>query len=135
MLRIALGVIVGLFAWMIVWFGMETVLSAIWPAFGVHQSAFQAAIENGGAFSADTTILLIHIVLGAIASALSGFIAALTAGENRRAPFVLGILLLALGFLKAGMSWPYVPMWYHLIFTAILLPMTILGSRLRTMAQ
>lgn len=135
MLRIALGVIVGLFAWMILWFGMEKVVSAIWPAFGVHQSAFQAAIENGGTFSADSTILLVHIVLGSIASALSGFIAALTAGENKRAPVVLGFLLLALGFLKAGMSWPYVPMWYHVIFTAILLPMTILGGRLRAAAQ
>ena len=58
----------------------------------------------------------------------------LIAGENKRAPLILGFLLLALGLLKVVMSWPYVPIWYHLIFTAILLPMTIMGGRLKTSA-
>jgi hypothetical protein len=30
------------------------------------------------------------------------------------------------------MSWPYVPLWYHVVFTALLVPMTILGGRLKT---
>lgn len=135
MLRIVLGVLVGFFAWMIAWFGGEKIISAIWPAFGVHQAAFQAAIEKGGQFAADTGALLTHIVLGSIASLTSGFLAAMIAGENKRAPLILGVILLALGLLKAVMSWPYVPIWYHVIFTAILLPMTILGSKLRTFAS
>ena len=53
MVRIVLGVIAGFFAWAIAWFGSEKILSAIWPAFGAHQTAFQAAIENGGQFTAD----------------------------------------------------------------------------------
>lgn len=134
MVRIVLGVIAGFFAWMIAWFGGEKILSAIWPAFGVHQRAFQAAIENGGQFSADTTMLLVHVVLGSVVSVISGFLAALIAGENKRAPLVLGLLLLVLALLKASMSWPYVPIWYHVIFTAILLPMTIIGGRLKTTA-
>lgn len=130
MVRIVLGVIAGFFAWVIVWFGSEKILSAIWPEFGTHQRAFQAAIENGGQFTADTKLLLTHIVLGSIVSVLSGFLAARIAGENMRAPLVLGFLLLAMGLLKAVMSWPYVPIWYHVIFTALLLPMTILGGKL-----
>lgn len=132
MVRIVLGVIAGFFAWVIAWFGSEKILSAIWPEFGVHQRAFQAAIENGGQFTADTGALLTHIILGSIVSVMSGFLAALIAGGNQRAPLVLGFLLLALGILKAVMSWPYVPIWYHLIFTAILLPMAILGGKLIT---
>ena len=85
MVRIVLGVIAGFFAWSIVWVGSEKILSAIWPEFGVHQRAFQAAIENGGQFTADTTMLLTHIVLGSIVSVMSGFLAALIAGENARA--------------------------------------------------
>lgn len=50
MLRIGLGIIVGFFAWAIVWFGAESLLSAAWPAFGEHQAAFQSAIENGSEF-------------------------------------------------------------------------------------
>ncbi|HEV7644037.1 MAG TPA: hypothetical protein VGO50_08870 [Pyrinomonadaceae bacterium] len=130
MVRIVLGVIGGFFAWLIVWVGVEKIISAIWPAFGVHQQAFEEAIKNGGQFTADTTMLLTHIVMGSIVSVMSGALAALIAGENTRAPLVLGFLLLALGMLKAYMSWPYVPIWYHVIFTAILLPMAILGGKL-----
>ena len=130
MLRIVLGVISGFFAWMIAWFGSEKILSAIWADFGVHQRAFEEVLKNGGQFTADTTMLLTHIVMGSIVSVLAGVLAALVAGENARAPLVLGLLLLALGLLKAVMSWPYVPIWYHVIFTAILLPMAIIGGKL-----
>jgi len=132
MVRIALGVIAGFFAWLIVWFGSENILSAIWPAFGVHQGEFQAAVENGGKFTADSSMLLVHIVLGSIVSVFSGFVAALFAGKNKHAPLVLGLLLLAMGLLKAGMSSPYVPIWYHVIFTALLLPMAVIGGKLKT---
>ena len=134
MLRIVLGVIVGFFGWMIVWFGGEKILSAIWPAFGVHQEQFQAVIENGGQFTADSTMLLTHVVLASIVSVISGFLAALIAGENKRAPLILGFLLLAMGMLKLVMSWSYVPIWYHVIFTVILLPMAIVGGKLKSTA-
>ena len=133
MLRIVLGIISGFISWMIAWVGSEKILSAIWPeGFGVHQRAFEEAVKNGGQFTADTTMLLTHIVLGSIVSVMSGSLAALIAGENTRAPLVLGLLLLAVGLLKAIMSWPYVPIWYHIIFTAILLPMAIMGGKLIT---
>ena len=131
MVRIVLGVIAGFFAWVIVWVGSEKILSAIWPeGFGAHQRAFEEAVKNGGQFTADTTMLLIQIVLGSIVSVMSGFLAALIAGENIRAPLVLGFLLVALGLLKVVLSWPYVPIWHHVIFTALLIPMTIMGGKL-----
>lgn len=132
MLRIALGVIAGFIAWMIVWFGSEKALSAIWPAFGTHQKAFEEAIKDGSGsgFAADTTMLLTHVVLGSVVSLIAGILAALAAGENARAPLILGCLLLAVGLVKAVMSWQYVPIWYHVIFTAMLLPMAILGGRM-----
>jgi hypothetical protein len=130
--RIVLGVIAGFFAWLIVWVGSEKILSTIWPAFGAHQRAFEEAVKNGGQFTADTGALLTHIVLGSIVSVIAGSLAALIAGENTRAPLVLGFLLLAMGLLKAVMSWQYVPIWYHVIFTAILLPLAIMGGKLIT---
>jgi hypothetical protein len=135
MLRIVLGVIAGFIGWLIVWVGIEKILSAIWPAFGVHQKAFEEAIKNGGQFTAETTMLLTHIVVGSILAVMSGSLAALIAGENSRAPLFVGFLLLALGILKAVMSWQYVPLWYHVIFTAILLPMAIIGGKLITTAK
>jgi hypothetical protein len=132
MLRIVLGVIAGFFAWLIVWVGSEKIVSAIWPAFGAHQRAFEEVVKNGGQFTADTGALLTHIVLGSIVSVMAGSLAALIAGENTRAPLVLGFVLLALGVVKAVMSWQHVPLWYHVIFTAILLPMAIIGGKLIT---
>jgi hypothetical protein len=131
MLRLVLSVAGGFVAWMIAWVGTEKILSAIFPdRIGAHQRAFEAAITNGGPFTANTTLLLVHIVVGSIVSLMSGFLAALIAGENGRAPLVLGFLLLALGIAKAVMSWRYVPIWYHAIFTALLIPMAILGGKL-----
>jgi hypothetical protein len=136
MLRIVLGVIGGFIAWLIVWVGVEKALSAILPEwYGAPQLAFQEAIEKGGQFTAETRLLLSHIVIGLVVSAMSGYLAALIAGENTRAPLVLGFLLLALGILKAYMSWPYVPIWYHVIFTALLLPLAILGGKLVSTAK
>ena len=132
MVRIILGVIAGFFAWVLVWFGSETILSIVWPEFGAHQSAFQAAIENAEPFTANTTVLFVHIVLATIVSLVSGFIAALVAGENKRTPLILGFLLLAMGLAKAAMSWPLVPVWYHVIFTTILPAIAVLGGRMRS---
>ena len=129
MLRIALGVVGGFIGWVLVWFVSEKGLSAIWPAFGVHQRAFEEAVKNGGQFTADTTMLLTHIVTGSIVSVMAGALAALIA-ENSKAPMVVGILLLLMGIAKAVMSWQHVPLWYHVVFTAMLLPMAIVGGRL-----
>ena len=131
MLRIVLGVIGGFIGWLIVWVGSEEAISAIWPAFGSNQRAFEEVLKNGGGqFTPDTAFLVTQIVMGSIVSFVSGILAALIAGENARAPFYLGIALLAMGLAKAYMSWQYVPLWYHIVFTAILLPMTILGGKL-----
>ncbi len=133
MVRIILGFIAGFFAWSIVLVGSEKVLSAIWPEwYGAHQHAFEAAVANGGQFTADTTILLMNIVRGSIISVMSGFLAALIAGENKRSPVILSFLLMAFGLLIVFMSWPYVPIWYHVIFTALLIPMTIIGGKLKS---
>jgi hypothetical protein len=130
MLRIVLGVIAGFISWLIVWVGSEKIISAIWPAFGVHQRAFEDALKNGGPFTAETGPLLTHIVMGSIVSVMAGALAALVAGENSKAPLIAGCLLLAMGIAKAVMSWQLVPIWYHVVFTAILLPMAIIGGRL-----
>ena len=132
MVRIVLGVIAGFFAWAIAWVGSEKILSAIWPQwYGAHQVAFEAAIANGGQFTPDTTILLMNIVRGSIVSAMSGFLAAVIAGENKRSPLILGILLLAFDLLIVVLSWRLVPLWYGIIFTVLLIPMTIIGGRLK----
>src|SRR3954447_16319665 len=101
MVKIILGIVAGTIAWLIVWFVSEKILSAIWPAFGSHQRAFEEALKSGGPFAAETSALLTHIILGSIASVIAGSLAALIAGGNTSAPLIVGCLLLAMGVLKA----------------------------------
>jgi len=135
MIRIILGVVAGFIAWLIVWIGSEKIIGAIWPAFSVNQKAFEEVVKNGpgaSGFTADTPMLLAQLILGLAVSLLAGILSALIAGENSRAPMVVGILLLLMGIAKAVMSWQYVPLWYHIVFTAILLPLAIVGGKLIT---
>lgn len=135
MLRIILGVIGGFIGWMVLFIGIEKIISTVWPVFGVNQKAFEEAVKNGAGgsgFTADTTMLLTQLVFGTIVSVMAGSLAGLIAGENSKAPLFAGILLLLMGIAKAAMSWQYVPIWYHVIFTAMLLPMAIVGGRLIT---
>lgn len=124
MLRIVLGVIAGFLAWVIVWVGIEKILIAILPEwYGAPQLAFQHAVENQvDQFTAETRLLLSHIVIGSIVSVMSGFLAALIAGENKRAPMVLGFLLLGIWFTESGYVLAACSRLDHIIFTAIIIP-------------
>ena len=138
MLRIILGVIGGFISWMVLFIGIEKIISAVWSTFGVNQKAFEAAVKNGAGttgFTADTTMLLTQLVMGSIVSVMAGSLAALIAGENSKAPLIAGCLLLLMGIAKAVMSWQYVPIWYHIVFTAMLLPVAIVGGKLITTNQ
>ena len=135
MLRIILGVIVGFVAWSIVWVVGDQFLATVsrdW--YGAHQDRVAMAVVNGESFNADTTIVLIGLVRSIIASIMAGFLAAIIAGENRRAPLILGIILLAVGVAVQIHLWNVFPIWFHLIFWALLIPMTILGGKMKQTA-
>lgn len=133
MVRIILGVLVGFVVWSILWLGSDQVLinlSKGW--YGVHQYTFQAAVDTGTPFTPDTTILFMHLIRSVVISLMSGFIAAFVAGENRKAPLGLGVLLLLFGAGVEAYAWNYLPIWYHAAFLLLLIPVTIIGGRLRS---
>jgi hypothetical protein len=133
MTRIVIGVVAGFMSWMIGWFGCEKMFSALWPSwYGAQQDAFQSVLVNGGQFAPQASFLLTHIACGAVVSLIAGYLAARIARENKRAPIILAILLLALGVMKMAMSWQYVPAWYHVAFTLQLLAMPIVGGKTAT---
>jgi hypothetical protein len=135
MVRIILGIIVGFVVWTILWLGSEQTLSILSPGWwGAHQLAFERATVNGEPFTADTTILIINVLRGAIITIISGFVAALIAAENKLSTVILGILLLAFGLFVVVMTWSMIPVWYHVLFSAMLIPLTIVGGRMRRTA-
>lgn len=133
MVRIILGVVAGFIAWSILWIGSDQVLMSLSPGwYGAHQLDFEKAMFNQTEFVPNTTILVMHIVRSIIISIVSGYLAAVIAGENNRTGLILGVLLLAFGLMVQVMAWSYIPVWYHAIFLILLIPMTLLGAKLKT---
>lgn len=135
MLRIILGVVVGFIAWTIIWIGSDQLFQSLSPGwFRAQKDAMALAVANASAYNPDAMVIIIDLVRSAIASILAGFLAAVIARENRRSPLILGILLLVVGIAVQVSVWNVFPIWFHLIFLAMLIPMTILGGRLKTSA-
>lgn len=131
MLRILLGAIAGFIVWSILWVGSDAFFMAISTSYREYMEGFQKALETKQAFEISSLILLLTLFKSFICSIISGLIAALIAKENRKSALILGILLLAFGIFIQSVYWNYIPLWYHVSFLLLLIPMSILGGKLR----
>ncbi len=132
MVRIILGVIVAFIVWLILLLGSDFIWVALSPEwYGKHQTELEAAVNNKTPFMADSTILVITVLRNVIFSIIAGFIAAVIAKENFKAPLGLGILLLAFGIFIHSFFWNNAPIWYHILNLLVVIPMTVLGGKLR----
>ena len=131
MVRIILGVIVGFIVWSILWVGSDAIFSVISPDWGKTSADFRAAVENKTPYALSSAVLITLLIKSFIISIISGFGTALIAGENTKSTLVLGILLLLFGIFIQAVYWHYMPLWYHIPFLVLLIPMTILGGKLK----
>lgn len=136
MLKIVLGVVAGFVAWSIIWVGSDQALVMASPGwYGAHQDRAYLALVNGESFAADNTIMATRLMISIVATLMSGFLAASIARENRRAPLILGIILLLVGVAVQLGAWNVMPVWFHVIFLVLLLPMSVLGGKLKKTAS
>ncbi len=132
MVRIILGVIAGFIVWSIFWVGSERILIGIFPDwFGKHSIEAENAFRNATTLVSDPMIALVNLIRSFLTSMAAGYIAALVAGEYRRSTLILGVILVAVGIAVEYMFWNLAPVWYHILFILFLIPMTVLGGRLR----
>lgn len=131
MLRIILGAIVGFIVWSILWIGSDAVFMAISTSYREYLEGFQKALDTKQPFELSSVILLLTLLKSFICSIVSGFVAALIAKENSKSTLILGVLLLAFGIFIQFVYWNYIPLWYHIPFLLLLIPMTVLGGKLR----
>lgn len=132
MLRIVLGIIVGFIVWSVLWVGSDAVISILLPDwYGKHQTEFMDACAAGQPFAINPTILILGLIRSIIISIISGFVAVSIAREIAKTTVILGILLLAFGIFAQALVWSYVPLWYHIPFLFLLIPMTGLGGKLK----
>lgn len=129
--RIILGVIVGFVVWSIVWVGGEQTLANFWTDFGNHSREAEKALVNGTALESNTTIVLVNLVRSFITSLMAGYMTALVAGEYKKSTMALGIVLVLVGVAVEYLMWNLAPVWYHILFVLFLLPMTVVGGKLR----
>lgn len=129
--RTIIGVVVGFIVWSIVWVGGEQTLGRFWPEFGAHSIEAEKAFTNGTALETSSTIAVVNLVRSFLTSLIGGYLAALVAGEYKRSTMILGFILIAVGIAVEYFFWNLAPAWYHILFILFLLPMTILGGRLR----
>ena len=131
MARLILGIIAGFIVWSILWVGSDAIFSAISTEWGKTSTEFREAVANQTPYTLSSTVLIALLIKSFIVSIISGFIAALIAKENTKSTFILGILLLLFGIFIQVSHWNYMPLWYHILFLALLIPMTILGGKLK----
>lgn len=79
-----------------------------------------------------TGMLALFIGYSVILSALAGFVTAWAAGP-RPMPVVwaLAIVQLGIGIFAEISYWGLMPVWYHLVFLALVVPATVVGGKLR----
>ncbi len=129
--RIIIGVIVGFIVWSIVWVGSEPTLAKFWPEYASHSMDVEKALTNGSTVETSSAIAIANLIRSFLTSIIAGYLAALVAGEFKRSTMILGIILVAVGVAVEFMFWNVAPAWYHILFVLFLLPMTILGGRMR----
>lgn len=131
MLRIILGAVAGFIVWMVLWGGSDTILKAVSPDWwGKNLKQMEDMLYTKQPFKTDSTILILSLIRSIICSIIAGYVAALVAKENTKSTLILGILLLAVGIFIQWIYWDVAPLWYHLPFLILLIPMTILGGKL-----
>lgn len=132
MVRIILGVITGFIVWSIVWVGGEQTLALFSPGWlGKHGLEAEKAFLNGTTLETEPMIAAINVVRSFLTSIIAGYMTALVAGEFKRSTMILGVILLIVGVAVEYLFWNIAPLWYHIVFILFLIPMTILGGRLR----
>lgn len=124
--RVVVGVLAGAVVWAVLWIGGTSGARAAFPEL---LDATQR-LEHVGA-------LLGFIGYSVVLSVLAGYVAAMLAGgadraTGMRAVWILAGLQLALGVFFEVSSWDLLPVWYHLVFLALIVPATVYGGRLRS---
>lgn len=129
--RIILAAIVGFIVWSVLWVGSDAVFMAISPSYKEYMEGFAKALDTKQPFETSSVILFLTLIKSFICSIISGLITAIIAKENSKSTLILGVLLLAFGIFIQSIYWNYIPLWYHLSFLILLIPMSILGGKLK----
>lgn len=114
------AVVAGAAVWAVLWIGGTKAASA----------AFPSVIPDGQPVT--STAALVGLILYSLPlSALAGYVTASIARHNSMpAVWGLAVLQLVLGIIAETSAWGMAPVWYHLVFLALVIPATLFGGRM-----
>lgn len=118
MVRAIVGVVVGFVVWTVIWLTGHTLLFA----------AEGELMKGGGRLTAVGPLLGI-LALGVASSLICGVTAGAIA-RRIKPVIVLGVVLLLVGLGVQIAAWNLMPVWYHLTFLVLLIPMTLAGGKI-----
>ncbi len=115
------SIIVGILAWGLVVTLLNFGLRAAIP--GYH--AAEATLLFTGVMKAG------RLIEAAIASFATGMAARAIASSSRAAPWATGLIILAMFVPVHLQLWSKFPVWYHLTFLLSIVPLVVLGAKVR----
>lgn len=121
MLRSVLAVLAGVVTWSVLWIGSNAGLAAAFPDIVRPEEPLT-----------HVPMLVTYVLLSLIFSVAAGYVTAVAAGRDEVGhTLALGVLQLALGIYFEASYWDLLPVWYHLVFLALLIPGNVYGGVLR----
>jgi hypothetical protein len=114
-----LGVVAGFILWSVLWLGCNQALLML----GLLSPMTAQPVT-------DPKPLLLLLVASVLISLVTGYVTARIVGFPLPVA-VLGALLLVTGIFFQVKVWYLMPLWYHLTFLLLLIPMTFVGARMR----
>jgi hypothetical protein len=115
------SIVVGLFAWALVVTLLNFGLRAGIPGYHVAESTllFTPIMKAG------------RLIEAGIASVVAGMAVRAIAPLSRAAPWVTGLVILAMFVPVHIQLWSKFPVWYHLTFLLSIVPLVVLGATIR----
>jgi hypothetical protein len=131
-MRILLGILIGLLAWMIVAFLLEGAFGFLFPnAYGAESATVFEAFDDGAEHSPGFIYLALTLFKCAVAAFAAGYVASAAAAENVLSTLGLGVFMTTVVLFVEVVLWRQQPVWFHLAVVLIPLPLVILGGNLR----
>ena len=121
MLRSIMAVAIAIAVWGVLWVLTGMGLSAAMPA----------SFDESGVTTAPA-LLALMIVISSLLSVFAGWLCATMATHSQmKHVWVLALIQLGIGILVQTGVWDQMPLWYHVIFLAVVVPMHLVGGRIR----
>ncbi len=109
------------FAWGVLWVTSNFGLAAVFPA----------RFDDAGLTSDPTMLIAFIAVSGALSVGAGWLCATLVKTAFMKHVTILAFIQLAIGIFVQSSVWELMPMWYHVIFLSLVVPMHLLGGKIR----